>query len=532
MEKTININISGILFQIDEEAYGVLRDYLQAINNRFRNVQGGAETVEDIESRIAEIFQSQKGTAGTVSLSNVEAMVAIIGKPEDFDINEAEPGTGSYTSAQQRKRMYRNPDDKIISGVCGGLGAYLNTDPVLFRILFVIFSLTYGIGFLLYLALWIAIPPASTDARKREMYGSSYPSVVAFHQKSEGSHIPGASDYNRGYYNTSRIGSALNEIFRAIGRVFFIVLRILLIILGVTLVITGALIILALVMLVIFKYPVSISNGSMDMTLINFSDFLKYIVNPALVPWIIALSLIIVIIPLIAMVYWGVKMIFWFRAKDGILSLVGFVVWIILIAALAVILFNEGLTFAETAHASTQKSFTHAPDTLYIKSAGRTSDLKFDKELNFCEEGYNIMMNDEKKELYIRPYLKVLNSSDNTAMVELRKRSSGRNEIEAMKKTEDLLYNYNIKGDTLLLDEYFTIPSVRKWSADNIGINIYLPEGSVIKLDQPSLKLLHTYISREYYDTEEDEKTDQYSNIWILTREGLEPASGQKLKHK
>ena len=67
MDKTININIAGTLFQIDEEAYRILRDYLQAINNRFRNVQGGHETVEDIESRIAEIFQSQKGLAGTIS---------------------------------------------------------------------------------------------------------------------------------------------------------------------------------------------------------------------------------------------------------------------------------------------------------------------------------------------------------------------------------------------------------------------------------------------------------------------------------
>ena len=61
MDKTININIAGTLFQIDEDAFSILRDYLQAINTRFRNVQGGNETIEDIESRISEIFQSQKG---------------------------------------------------------------------------------------------------------------------------------------------------------------------------------------------------------------------------------------------------------------------------------------------------------------------------------------------------------------------------------------------------------------------------------------------------------------------------------------
>ena len=75
MDKTININIAGTLFQIDDEAFRILRDYLQAINNRFRNVQGGHETVEDIESRIAEIFQSQKGLAGVITKENVEAMI-------------------------------------------------------------------------------------------------------------------------------------------------------------------------------------------------------------------------------------------------------------------------------------------------------------------------------------------------------------------------------------------------------------------------------------------------------------------------
>jgi phage shock protein PspC (stress-responsive transcriptional regulator) len=530
MDKTININIAGILFQIDEKAYGILRDYLQAINNRFRNVRGGVETVEDIESRIAEIFESQKGTVGTISVKNVEAMISILGKPEDFDNNDAEPEIHNYTVP--RKRMYRNPDDTIISGVCGGIGAYLNTDPVLFRILFVLFTITFGAGFFLYVALWIALPPATTDSRKREMYGNSYQSVISYKGNAGGPSGSDASSYNRGYYNTSRIGNAFNEIFRAIGRVLYIAFRILFIISGVAFVLLGSLLILGFVMLLVFKYPFSISNGIFDMNLIYISDFLKFIVNPILVPWIIVLTLIIVIIPLIALIYWGVKMIFWFRAKDGIVSLVGFVLWIMLIAILAVVLFNEGISFAETARTSVQKVFSHTPETLYIKAGSKVSDLKFDKELNFREEGYNIMINDDSKELYIRPYLKVYSSENSSARVELRKRSSGRNEIDAMKKTEDLIYNYSISGDTLILDEYFTIPQGRKWAADNIGINIYLPAGSVLKLDKLSLRLLHSYISKEYYDTDKMDASGQWSDTWVLTDDGLEPSDRSKFQHK
>ncbi|MBK7711446.1 MAG: PspC domain-containing protein [Bacteroidales bacterium] len=532
MDKTININIAGILFQIEEDAYGILRDYLQAVNNRFKNVPGGVETVADIESRIAEIFESQKGTAGTISVTNVEAMISIIGKPEDFDNNDAEPEPETYTYTSQKKRMYRNPDDTVISGVCGGIGAYLNSDPVLFRILFVIFTLSFGVGIFLYLALWIALPSANTDLRRREMYGKTYQSAMSQRLNADGTYSPGSPTYNKGYYNTSRIGNALNEIFRAIGRVFYIAVRVLLIIFGVAFVLIGSLLILSLVLLLVFKYPASISSSSFDMNLIYLSDFLKYVVNPALVPWIIALSLIIFIIPMIALIYWGVKMIFWFRAKDGIFSLVAFVLWIMLIAILAVILFNEGISFAETARTSTQKIFSTAPDTLYIKAGNRSSDLIFEKELNFREDGYNIMISNEKKELYIRPYLKIYNSEKENARVELRKRSSGKNEIEAMKKTEDLIYNYAINRDTIILDEYFTIPAGRKWSADNIGINLYLPEGTILKLDKPSLRLLHSYISNEYYAFDDEEGIENCSNIWIVTSDGIEPASSSKIKAK
>ena len=309
------------------------------------------------------------------------------------------PKLTAYTS--QKKRMYRNPDDTIISGVCGGIGAYLNTDPVLFRILFVLFTVTFGVGFFIYLALWIALPPANTDSRKREMYGKSYQSVISHKSNTGGSSGSDAPTYNRGYYNTSRIGNALNEIFRALGRVFYIAIRILLILFGVSFVLIGSLLSLSFVMLLVFKYPVSISNNSVDMNLIYLSDFLNYVVNPVLVPWVIGLTLAILIIPMMALIYWGVKMIFWFRAKDGVFSLVGLVLWVMLIAILAVILFNEGLSFAETARTSTQKILSHSPHTLYIKAGNRASDLNIEKELNFREEGYNIMINNDRKELYI-----------------------------------------------------------------------------------------------------------------------------------
>jgi hypothetical protein len=109
MDKTIKINLGGTLFQIDEEAYKMLRQYLHEIDARLKYTQGGAETIEDIESRIAEIFQSQKGLAGVITRDNVEAMISMIGKPGDFDVS----GEGG----EEREPSYRSSIPKSCTGI-------------------------------------------------------------------------------------------------------------------------------------------------------------------------------------------------------------------------------------------------------------------------------------------------------------------------------------------------------------------------------------------------------------------------------
>jgi phage shock protein PspC (stress-responsive transcriptional regulator) len=527
MDKTININLNSTMFQIDGEAYRILRDYLQTIDSRFRNVKGGLETIEDIESRIAEIFQSQKGLAGVISKENVEGMISIIGKPEDFD--QIEPDIPTYTA--HKKKMYRNPDDTIISGVSSGIGAYLNTDPVLFRILFVLFTIFFGIGFFVYIALWIALPPAITEAQKKEMYGNEYNSARSQNIQNNGTSAY-APLYTSGYTNTSRVGNAINEIFRALWRVCFIILRIFLIIIGVALVLTGFLTILSLIMVFVFKYPGTFSTNDFGINFIYFPDFLNYIVNPAATPWIIGLTLIAILLPMLALIYWGVKMIFWFKAKDGVFSLAGIVLWAMSIAALSIILFNEGISFAETGKSSSQNTLPVSPDTLYIRADKKVSDLKFDKELSLKEEAYTVFINEEKKELYVRPHLCVNRSDENITRVDVRRRSSGRTTLDAQKRTEELLYNYSVNKDTLILDEYFTIPSGRKWSADNVGINLYIPEGAILKFDPASENLLHTRSGFEDEGNSEFVRRNSGNRLWTITEEGLKQVSKNNSRQK
>jgi phage shock protein PspC (stress-responsive transcriptional regulator) len=488
MDKTININIAGTLFRINEDGYKILSNYLQAINNRLGNTVGGNETIDDIECRIAEIFNSQQGNTGVISKENVESMISIIGRPEDFDIIEDDekqkPSTGI------RKRMYRNPDDSVISGVCGGIGAYLNTDPVIFRVTFALVALFFGFGFLVYIILWIALPSANTELRKREMYGNLYHRSKTYNDNDP----QNIHSFNKGYYNSSKLGSAINEIFKAVGRIFFFAFRIIMILLGTTLLITGFLAILSSIMILVFNYPAIFSdNGSFISP-----DFLGYIVDPSSVPWIKALVLAIIIIPMLAIIYGGIKMVFWFKARDGIYLISGLVLWVIVIAILGFLLFNQGINFNESAKSTDQFIFSQKSDTLYLKAMNKISDLKYDNKISFGKN-YSVMINNDKKELYFSPCVKILPSDDNVVKVNLNKRSSGRTKTEALDKSKEVTYNYKISGDTLFIDEYFTIPSGRKWSADNVGVNIYLPSGTSLKSDPVTENLIN---QRYIHDTD------------------------------
>ena len=161
----------------------------------------------------------------------------------------------------------------------------------------------------------------------------------------------------------------------------------------------------------------------------------------------------------------------------------------------AIVLFNEGISFAETGKTTVETILPKTPDTLYVMTDHKIADLKFEKEISLPHEEYSVFLNEEKKELYIRPYLSIDRSDDKISRIAVSKRSTGRTEIEAEKKTERLIYNYSLKDDSLNLDEYFTIPSGRKWSADKIGIHLYVPKGTILKFDEQSRVLVHSHFA-------------------------------------
>ncbi len=179
MNKTLNINLGGYAFTIDEDAFETAHHYLTTLAQHFGSSEGATEIMQDIESRMGELINRNKGTRSIVSKMDVVDAIAILGTPEelkDIDFTDPAPRNSSKTSSSFQlktgKRLYRDPNDKIIGGVCSGLSAYFGIqDAVWIRIAFVLLSLAGGASALIYGVLWMIVPKAKTVSDRLEMMG-------------------------------------------------------------------------------------------------------------------------------------------------------------------------------------------------------------------------------------------------------------------------------------------------------------------------------------------------------------------------
>ena len=176
MKKTLTVNLGGTVFHIDEDAYRLLDNYLSNLKIHFRKEAGADEIIDDIERRISELF-AEKLTAGSqvITITDVEEVIARMGKPEDMEAeNDSEPSVGNATRTTIHRRLYRNPDDKLLGGVISGMAAYLGWDVTLLRLLLLV-VLICGVGTLIpvYIVCWLVIPEARTAAENLSMRGEA-----------------------------------------------------------------------------------------------------------------------------------------------------------------------------------------------------------------------------------------------------------------------------------------------------------------------------------------------------------------------
>lgn len=186
MKTTEKISLGGFAFVVESDAYEALESYLSEIRECFRNDNSADEIVDDIEVRIAEILKEKYIEGMVVNLGMIDEIRERIGDPKELaGQDDADPQAEDEFPKQPRKRtfrekrLYRNIDDRVLGGVCSGLGLYFNLDKAIFRLFFLI---AFCLGFfqvpgivtlplVAYLILWIAMPAARTVEQKCELSG-------------------------------------------------------------------------------------------------------------------------------------------------------------------------------------------------------------------------------------------------------------------------------------------------------------------------------------------------------------------------
>jgi phage shock protein PspC (stress-responsive transcriptional regulator) len=173
MKITVSVNLGGYSFNIDEDAYSELKRYLKNLELHFAAEESASEILSDIEARMAELFRARLNTyKQVINIGDVNDIITIMGNPQDISDNEG-PSPREKFSTPGAHRIYRDPDKRIIGGVCAGMGAYWDIEPWIIRGLFIVITIAGGLGILIYLILYIVLPEAKTTAQKIEMKGDT-----------------------------------------------------------------------------------------------------------------------------------------------------------------------------------------------------------------------------------------------------------------------------------------------------------------------------------------------------------------------
>lgn len=246
MKKTININIRGVGFTIDDDAFRMLDNYLETLSHALKNSPDGSEIMEDIETRVAELLcERDGGSEAIVTLTDVETVIARIGRADEIDEIEVEvPGAEEKVEVddnagatpppppvvmqETRKRLFRDPQRGMLGGVCAGLAAYLNIDVTWVRLLviaiiFVSFS-TVGI---IYVILWIVLPVADTPLKQMEMRGETVTLANVGRKVTDTfTKVGDEINYVANNVNAKSVAAGLTHIFATIGKTILMIVAI------------------------------------------------------------------------------------------------------------------------------------------------------------------------------------------------------------------------------------------------------------------------------------------------------------------
>ena len=489
MNKTVSINLAGIFFHIDEDAYQNLKNYFKAIKKSLQNSEGESEILADIEGRVSELFSERiKSSQHVISNKEVDEIVSIMGQPEDYKIDEAlfEESPEQEKSDIHKRRLFRDSDGAYVGGVSAGLGHYFGIDPLLIRLVWVLLIFGAGMGPLLYVILWILIPAAKTTAEKLAMMGK--PVTISNIEKKvqeEFENVKASLERVKNSVNSDKIND-LGSTIQSKSRSFFETLcDIAMFLFKLFFKAIGLLFIVVSISSLIGFFISLLTVGIADAVHFPGLDFADLVNSSTLPLWLVSiLALLIAGIPIVFLLLLGLRMVSSRTPQLNRytkLALLG--VWIIVLITLITLSLKLASDYRINASVTEQSELpVTSEDTLFLEMKGNPLYSKYlyrDNDLEIIYDEQNT------KRIYgSNVRLIVRSTKDSIGSISVEKIALGSDYFNAKNRAEKLEYDYEFKNNTLFLNGYFLTNIDNKYRGQNVEVILTLPIGSVLFPDE------------------------------------------------
>jgi len=522
MKKTIKISLGGIAFNIEEDGFELLDSYLKSLKRHLGNTLEATEIINDIEERASELLLGMVKENESVTIDMVQKIIDTLGKPEQIvgeTTENSEQENQQTSSPGLKRRLYRDPDNAVIAGVAGGLGAYFNVDPIILRIIFAVLILAQGFGLVAYIILWIAVPRAESARQKLEMRGEAV-NLENLEKNIRKEYEEVKKNLNK--QSTSEVAdkgiSLLSRFFLALGRFFEVFAKVIGIIIGVVL-IGVALIALIATIASIFLGGLAIASIFPSFSGLSLGEFLGSTIDLASFAWVSIPVFLIIAIPLISLIYLGIRILFRFRSTDGVFGSIAATVWVLSVVTLAIVMFLQARSF--TIGETVTECVNLTPSDSTTKTLVVKSQEDLDENVDFAKESINIDdyyldIVDEQIVIFGKPRVTIGKSAgDNFEMIVERK-ARGATRSNAQSNARSIDVEYTFSDSILTVNPYFALPKSEKWRMQEILITINIPEGKRIMIDRNMEKILSS--TQDYCFCWPDELVGK---TWIMRKDRM-----------
>ncbi|MDO6738264.1 PspC domain-containing protein [Wenyingzhuangia sp. 2_MG-2023] len=492
MNKTININLGGFFFHIDESAYQILKRYLEAISNSLSDdPQGKDEILADIEARISELLSEKiQDKRQVVNEQDIQSIIKIMGEPEDYaDTEDAytEHNSSYRTKGNPVKKLFRDGEDKFLGGVASGIAHYFNTDPIWIRIALILLLAAGGFGVYTYIILWILLPEAKTTAEKLQMQGE-HVNINNIEKKIRTEFENVSNKIKNTDYSGAKIGfqAFLDNVGIILIRLFKICTKII----GVFLIIISSILMVSLVLS-------AFSFSSLEMLGINHDlrESLPFLYQSSIPSWLLSIAMLIsFVIPCLLLFFLGINIV---SSKTKPLNKIAFtslfILWICAILSLVFSgLENYSLNAVEGSKVKTDTIEMLPSDTLYVKTMNNDNFI-FKSQLMRNSNQEIISDNNVQKIYSSNIYINIKKSESDEPYLKIRKKSEGNSLTSALENAEKISYGYQFTDNQVMFDSYFLSPMDSKFKDEMVSVDLYLPEGMTLVLNESSKNFIHNY---------------------------------------